>query len=451
MLNNTQKNRKLIPKYLLVSCLIITICAVINGLTQKFNIMYFAFYLSILIALINSSENNVYFISFLIPILSILKLNEDMYSFGTVIILIAFCKHILSRFSKMKISTGTIYITLVLIMYEFMHFNLYELGDKLISIRMMIILLYATLWGADFKFNYSHKLSIWGFTIGLFVSSIYGIVMSKYSSVYVNKLALLENGSSLRFEGAEGDPNYFALNTLLCAFALIYIYSLNKEKDKTNKFYYIAIIFMIVFGSMSISRTFLLILIFGLAIILLKAISDFFKGNTVLMHFLIGALTIIGSFGLFFIKNILVIFNTIIERFTTNDVGQLTSNRNILFDLYVSVLKGDHNILFRGIGLPHYYTRLGLSHGTHNVILELLIAWGIVGFIIFIIWCVMLYYSQKHKYRNGNFTRTILSALPILCIILGYQSLGAIADYSTYFIIVIFMRHIFYDGTENIG
>ena len=451
MLNNIQKNRKLIPKYLLVSCLIITICAVINGLTQKFNIMYFAFYLSIIIALINSSENNVYFISFLIPILAILKLNEDMYSFGTIIILIAFCKHILSRFSKMKISTGTIYITLVLIIYEFMHLSLYELGDKLISIRMMIILLYATLWGADLKFKYSHKLSVWGFTIGIFVSSIYGIIMSKYGSVYASKLALLETEAPVRFEGAQGDPNYFALNTLLCAFALIYIYSLNKKRDKANKFYYIAIILLVLFGLMSISRTFFLILIFGLSIILLKAISDFFNGNKVLMHFLIGELTIIGSVGLFFIKNILATFSAIIERFTTNDVGQLTSNRNILFDSYVSILKGDHSILFRGIGLPHYYTRLGLSYGTHNVILELLITWGILGFIIFIIWCVMLYYSQRHKYRNGNSTRTILSALPMMCIILGYQSLGAIADYSTYFIIVIFMRHIFYEEAENVG
>ena len=93
-----------------------------------------------------------------------------------------------------------------------------------------------------------------------------------------------------------------SLNTLLCAFALIYIYSLNKKKDKTNKFYYISIILLILFGSLSISRTFFLILVFGLAIILLKAISNFFNGNKILMHFLIGELTIIGFFGLFFIK-----------------------------------------------------------------------------------------------------------------------------------------------------
>nr|WP_315293749.1 O-antigen ligase family protein [Mammaliicoccus lentus] len=210
------------------------------------------------------------------------------------------------------------------------------------------------------------------------------------------------------------NPNTIGKYSALIVSSFLILYSFKKIKMNFSNF--LMLIYVIFIGFLTLSRAFLLVTII---ILLFYIISNFNKKNIVTNMLLFISL-IIGFLIIFANSNLRSsLYNRIFE---TDDIS---GSRILIYNQYIEVIKEQTSIFLFGTGMQDYlfkFTKYNneIYQATHNLFLEIISIWGILGFIILAIYTLILI-SESNFIKIKNRQKQLLIILPLLTIIISAQ------------------------------
>lgn len=207
----------------------------------------------------------------------------------------------------------------------------------------------------------------------------YGFVASAISSLSIPLGTWgLEIPSAFRFCGYLRDPNYFSIDALL----LMGISLINNKRF--NKDYFIIFCLSIV----SISKMLLILSFINFFVYLIINLFRKNKASIALSVCIILMLPVMVS-----LISRTAYFDLVLDKYVyRSQASSLFTGRDYLQKYYVNVLFEKPNVLIFGSSLD-YKSLLGAGHdsytkyynfGAHNTYLDIILSWGIIGFVFFI-------------------------------------------------------------------
>lgn len=184
-------------------------------------------------------------------------------------------------------------------------------------------------------------------------------------------------------------------------------------------------IILLVFGALTSSRTFLVCLLLMALLLVMAQPGDFRKKmRLLLMLALIAAVALLLLSWLF--PELLGYY---IKRFQVDDI---TTGRDVLMIDYHRFISDNPRVMFFGVGLQDYGTKLTVLYRVsnnvpHNSIQEIVVAWGLPGLLLIILLCLTLY-RRSGKYSGGN---KLLNQIPFLIIIAKSMAGQLLTSYYT--------------------
>lgn len=256
----------------------------------------------------------------------------------------------------------------------------------------------------SFFFNFFINAFIIATFIGFFKDEIPSI--SKLFEVNALYIEGVEESMDInRFCGLSYDPNFFTVIDCLLISIILFCNSKLMLKD------ILKLLFLIVVGFFTFSKSYFVILVFIGAVYILKN-SKHITRNTALIVVLF--VTIVITQSVFEVDFISLITN----RFTTaEDASDLTTGRLDLWYEYLLYIFRQPLVLLFGDG----FNALGLSKAVHNTFFEFLFRFGLIGSMLWGIYFIMCYCVIK----NRNLVHKNNSLIPILVACLGFMFLSA--------------------------
>ncbi|WP_186786007.1 O-antigen ligase family protein [Paenibacillus agilis] len=432
----------------------ITMLLMLYAGTQQTSLLLVAMLCMGIYIAISSAESNFYLLVFLLPSLSLFVTEQADSSYATMLFLAALVKHVASRISSMKLHVAGLLGVLGIIVLELLHLFTY-LSDWLSpTVRWIALMLYASLLIIDMSFKPSFKRAVYTFTCGIFVSSACGLVMSVTSE--------LTSAPFRRFEGVGGDPNGFGMMVLMAAFFLLHLY---KQARQPNTLLVYSSLGLLLLGLTTLSRTYFLTMGF-MVLLLLGYMAVTADRNSIRMRSkMIAAVAILGAV---FAIPVMNLVQSIIERMSIgSSLDKMTGSRSFLAEQYWTVFR-DSSLweLLVGRGIIGYLPQSRISvhgqqMGPHNTYLESLVAWGLVGTVIFIAFVLLLAYVQRIKsgtvvvrtetwLESSRSKPSFLAFLPIISTMIFLLSLHSLGMYTTYFYIVLLIMNLYYTEPESV-
>ncbi|SIN56823.1 Lipid A core-O-antigen ligase and related enzymes [Mycobacteroides abscessus subsp. abscessus] len=174
--------------------------------------------------------------------------------------------------------------------------------------------------------------------------------------------------------------------------------------------------YAILIGLLTVSRTFLLIIT---VLFLLYLFSSIIKKN--IISFFVGV-------GLFIAALMVFLSNTQLSRtiharlFESDDIS---GSRFLIYKEYLNVIFSNENIFLIGVGMQDYLEKVkdfnyAINQSTHNMILETLVIWGILGLISVLCLFISLIYNS-HFWLENSFSDSLIKLFPIIVVILSAQ------------------------------
>lgn len=197
-------------------------------------------------------------------------------------------------------------------------------------------------------------LDIESFIINMVVSSAYALLLRKTPAIthMTGAEVAAYYGSSLtRFKGLFRDPNYYMSLVIMAIVLLTLLYI---KKYTSRRAFLLSIACMLLFGALTYSKTFILLL----GLYWLLCLFYLIRGKRYLLAF-------IYIFATAFLAVILsdTLFATTLYRLTSaSSVRELTTGRSILLEMYGREIISSPDILLFGNGMSAQL----LKKGTHN-------------------------------------------------------------------------------------
>lgn len=206
-------------------------------------------------------------------------------------------------------------------------------------------------------------------------------------------------------------------NTLgiLCVLATTGLMQLRMAGSRSPKDMLLAL-FLMVFGALTASRTYLVCLALMLVLLLFSQQGDI---KTKLRYLSGVCLLVLIALGLLYL-----IFPDLMEYYISRfQEADITTGRDVLMINYGKFIRTNPKVMFFGIGLNHFGDDLMTTykvagHVPHNGIQELVIAWGLEGLILFIcLWLIMIWRS-RHFCKNQK----LINYIPLIIILIKAQA-----------------------------
>ena len=217
-------------------------------------------------------------------------------------------------------------------------------------------------------------LDIESFIINMVVSSAYALLLRKTPAIthMTGAEVAAYYGSSLtRFKGLFRDPNYYMSLVIMAIVLLTLLYI---KKYTSRRAFLLSIACMLLFGALTYSKTFILLL----GLYWLLCLFYLIRGKRYLLAF-------IYIFATAFLAVILsdTLFATTLYRLTSaSSVRELTTGRSILLEMYGREIISSPDILLFGNGMSAQL----LKKGTHNLFLEIQYYVGLTGLILYLLY-----------------------------------------------------------------
>lgn len=265
----------------------------------------------------------------------------------------------------------------------------------LIKLFMNMMLIYIFI--ESYKPEYFHRY-VMHYEFGLTIASIIGLFktsISGFEAMYSDLNYQWINGSRvLRFSATFSDPNYYTI-AIIVALGLVIVY--NESSEKRSKCITVFGIALFIFGCMTYSKSYYLML-GALAIIFLFILLR--QGKIGRIMFVTLAVAILISTGV--LSNNEVI-QTALSRFdgvSMSDSSSLTTGRSDIWSGYMSYILSNLRItlLGNGIGAPYY-----LGGATHNMYIEIWYYVGIIGLIGYLVVISFLLSERRLLFRRSIF------------------------------------------------
>ena len=263
-------------------------------------------------------------------------------------------------------------------------------------------------------------LDIESFIINMVVSSAYALLLRKTPAIthMTGAEVAAYYGSSLtRFKGLFRDPNYYISLVIMAIVLLTLLYI---KKYTSRRAFLLSIACMLLFGALTYSKTFILLL----GLYWLLCLFYLIRGKRYLLAF-------IYIFATAFLAVILsdTLFATTLYRLTSaSSVRELTTGRSILLEIYGREIISSPDILLFGKGMSAQL----LKKGTHNLFLEIQYYVGLTGLILYLLYFGILTAQVQKKYAAGNAAARLFSYSPLIVFIAAFCSLQGMFSVSVY-------------------
>lgn len=367
--------------------------------------------------LISSPEDDLYLYALLIPFYFLLVVQDRNITF--IFLLISTVK-ILFTYHKRTISLVLLSLGMSLLGIEiFNDFMRVPIGEFAYVISgllfFIVVLVYNKVLNIDIK--KLHKSAMIGYLMAIITTLFYAYIN--------NQLFDLRLGTDLEIiGGAMGIPVYSIL-------LIIYIYTSLISSSRFKIFNSIFLVLVVLVGFLTYSRSFLLGLIPVVIIMFfnLMSLSKKTKIIILLLPVIIITTYFLRDYLLQAIRNI-NLRNEQLEDFSSGRI-----------DIYKSVIVYQFNSIrsmFFGLGIKNY-SLIGETHNyefralAHNIILDIWISIGLVGFFLFFLF---VYLSiSKSKPTKDKF----MMYLPALSLFFIYQTAGTLSLIYTYVYIILYL------------
>lgn len=224
---------------------------------------------------------------------------------------------------------------------------------------------------------------------------------------------VIDSSSGVLTVGAGGvNPNTLGIICLLACGGLMQLW-LSGQSKKTD---WVMMAALLVFGTTSSSRTYLVCLAFMLLLVVFSL-----KGSLKQKIKITIGLVVLVALALLVLY---LIFPELMAYFFGRfQGGDLTTGRWGLMQLYHEYIFSSPKTAFFGIGLQEFGARLiyeyaVATHVPHNGVQEILVAWGIIGTAVFALFIACMIYSARRM--SGK--RSLIHWIPLLVLLLKIQA-----------------------------
>ena len=201
------------------------------------------------------------------------------------------------------------------------------------------------------------------------------------------------------------NPNYLAYMCLCCIEGLTFL--VYKKQYKAIDVFCITA--LSVFGLLTMSKKFILC---AAAFLLMYMLYRKDRLKTVISTTLI----IIAVY--FAFKTLFpTAYDALLQRFET---GDMSTGRNDIFSFFNKELVSDVKLMFFGVGWQGYGDKLSIRYGysiPHNGFQELLVMWGLPGFVIFVVFLILVVIRAKSLNSNIRF----INFIPLIIMMINVQ------------------------------
>lgn len=352
--------------------------------------------------------------------------------FGIILVV-----YVLKNVNNIHIQSNTFLLYCIFALYMIVGMRIGQeslLSDIQTIVNYFVLYLVVTQFEIS-KVNLYFKAFISGHLLAT-VASLLIISTYRYSMIVGDDSVQLINFSSERFTGMQLDPNFYALYCVTIIAILLYTIANEYYSTNTRKAMLLLILYLIL-GIVSLSKMFVVAV---LSIVLYFYIS---KSDIAIWKKII---SIIVFLGLCILINLYLrgelfefIFGRFInlDRFYRSTINALTTGRYQIWMAYIDDWKSSLEKILFGVGLAHKkLPYIGKMH--HQMYIELLYQFGIVGTSIFLMYLYSVYKQLKFKVESSKdlLYGKRIGAIGIITILLCGGVLGMFALNITVYLIV---------------
>lgn len=379
--------------FFIESCIVALL--MIAYLTNVSGLVFVSFCLICFLILISGYRESIYYLAFFTSFAGILVYQERHLYF--VIIILFILKGLFGN--KVKKDTFLYFVFILFYSLIFSDFGGNYSFAKIIGLVLFFAVPVIADSAADIDYNDFMRHYIFGFTfetvIGYFVMSI-----PSMRALFAYDLMWTANYQELtRFFGLAFDCNFYALSNYVVVSYLLFSF------DKITRFRGILIIFFVLSGLQTVSKSYLLVLGLLLVFYLIRNIRYFKKIIIALAVGIIG----IGCFIYVSDKIGYNVLELILERFVKGSFADNTTGRVDIWNNYLKMFEqaGIKELLF-GFGF-----NATVERAAHNTFIELIFHFGLIGFALWVVYFINC--AKKFFYNaNGFNSRTPIVLISLL-------------------------------------
>ena len=316
-----------------------------------------------------------------------------------------------------SVSKGRIYIkafyTILLLTYCFF-FADYGIGNVKLGTMISPILISLLIFVCEETEQSDYLTMINFFKDGFVISAIVGLFKEQIPSIgrlfdsnFVNDSGVVDPNVIERYSGLTYDPNFFTV--VNCILIAVLLFTSERFTLKTL----IQLLFLVVTGFMTFSKSYLLLIAFIVGVYVLKR-SRYVGRNLVLFT---GAIIIF-----ILIENLteLDLISVSLGRLeSSTDSGDLTTGRLGLWKEYIIYIIKNPHVLYFGKG----FNALALDiKAAHNTYIDFVYKFGLVGSALWLTYFIMSYCTVCKKQTERS---SLATNLPLLICLIGFMFLSA--------------------------
>lgn len=325
----------------------------------------------------------------------VMRTGASSHSFYTILQILYLILIVMSLFYKihlLSMKRESIIAVIILLSVSMIAIMLHGYSFTLGYFSFIAMLFFVPLYlNQDYGIDYK-ECAIF-YIIGIILASFAGLIFLKTSHMgaFITVTEHINIGIS-RISGLSGDSNGYAAE-LLVAIGISLIFILKSKKTTERLLYLVGIMICSIFGFMTLSKMFLIILIL---LFFIFTINLIFMSNIRYKGLLLIAIIGITCFFLSVpqVGNYIQMYQ---KRFMgISDVNQLSSGRSNIWLDYLKYIFENIKVLLFGNGFIRTVTVNG--YAAHNTLIQILFQCGIIGTIGFIIWIKSLRKRKKNTY-----------------------------------------------------
>ncbi len=361
---------------------------------------------------------------------------------------IIFVIFLLIKFRKVLKINGSILLIAIIILIETIHVYLNinsGLNESVIKLFGFSICLVPFIFIKSFLKNSNILSTFYMFTVGFigFTFITFGIYYHQYNLFNffneIRRFGFLPKTTGDDINNLIINPNTIGKYAALIISGSIALIKSKKMKINTSN---TLIIFYVLFiGLLTLSRTFILIILIVCIIYFITnlSIKNIFHIGVIILIFLCLAMLLTFNVELYSALN---------ERIFKSD--NITGSRLDIYESYIKTLFENGYTFTFGVGMQDYNMKFNIfnnniTESSHNIIIETLSIWGLTGLIIIVLlFCFIIRNSDLFKIKN--ISDKILMCLPLLVIFLSaFAGQYFISYYHTFSVTYLALLFIYSD------
>lgn len=391
------------------------------------------------VALFQKGIERVYILLFTLPFYNVFRCSTEqitfcafLFAFVVILISIEYVIQIIKKQKNINIKNAIVFG--ILMLFFILPIGSFSIMNSL-RLELGLVLIYLC-WEYREKLNF--KQIVFSLFFGLSLACILNPI--RYVNAHLNEFLTpfySYIGNFYRFCGLAFDPNYFSVEVILLITCFTQLYM----KNKINYIFYPVMMFLSIVGILTVSKSFLIVFMLYVVLSIIGCVIKW-KSNVrakyLLTVFIVLSMCLVLAFSKF--------IGVIVQRFTDMSAIDVNGNDNVMnhittgrSDLWTMYLKkwlggGFLAILFGyGNNQPYLTTNDGVQ-AMHNLYIEVLYHFGLVGFVLvfgFVLYALISYIS-KNKINYFNF-------IPLICVMIILFSINSFISYRPAFIVITLM------------